>query len=207
MEGTCKDCLQYYGAYSDGDYLYIASEYGGMDLSKTIDEYSGFFSPTRAHFIQMLEQGKQLAHNGLINTDLKLENMVITEDFLNIKIIDHGLAERAPSGFYHQSGSLHTMAPEVYLRKGYQSPFELEKIHTYSLGMSILLSRSKKLFIKQNWNQYLKNLENEIPNDFLLDMTSDFSEAEKSILRSMIDPNIETRLTLSESIELWSSVQ
>ncbi|MFK7826778.1 MAG: protein kinase [Oligoflexales bacterium] len=106
-EGLCVECLQYYGAVKRGNNYYMASEFAkGGELTDTIKN-----RPIKNNeVVQILSQAKGLADKGIINKDIKPENILITEQ--GPRIIDFGIVQKNPTQFT-SAGTLATIAPEV----------------------------------------------------------------------------------------------
>ena len=108
----------------EGDYLASELLCNG-ELFDFIDCEKGAFSEAHAKrlFLQMLAGLTYMHNKGLVNRDIKLENMLVDEN-LDLKIADFGFA-MANEG-RDQSGTLQTvlgtpgyMAPEILENLGY----------------------------------------------------------------------------------------
>ena len=198
VNGSCHDCLQYFGAVRYGKYIYLASEYAsGGDL-----EARTLRSPiTNDEIVQLLKQGAQLADKGIINKDIKLQNIVVMTNG-DVKIMDYGLAQRNPTRIVF-SGSFHTISPEIVQQK-YLSPDLMNKVHSYSLGMTILDGKSDVL--RKNYQDIIKNNTTGKQSNSKYIEIPPFSSAEKDILVKMMDPNINNRISIDEALTRWEAV-
>jgi len=92
---------------------------------------------------QMTSALEYMHSKGIVHRDMKLENMVFMEEdnVWSLNIIDFGFAEELSTGekFNKQVGSLHTMAPEVLLKKPYD-----ENVDMWAVGVVLymLITRS-----------------------------------------------------------------
>jgi serine/threonine-protein kinase ULK/ATG1 len=105
-----------------------------IDLDKHIKKYYNGVMPedtVRKVFIQIKKAFQVLRINKIVHRDLKLANILVTEDFC-IKIADFGFAGLLEDDMLFSScvGTPLTMAPEVLDRKDYG-----EKCDIWSLGI------------------------------------------------------------------------
>ena len=198
-EGSCKDCLQYYGAVKKGDNYYLASEYAsGGELGNRVAREA----ITNDEIIQLLTQGKQLADKGLINKDIKLENVLFTPSG-KVKLMDHGLAQRNPT-WLTREGSPHTVSPEVYkelvIPHGYA-----DRVHTYSLAMSILDGKSRAL-VEANFKAIKKNNRTGQESNIKYVKNPPFTSEEQALLKKMLEPDIKKRISISDALTQWKAL-
>lgn len=199
-DGSCEDCLQYFGAVQRGDTYYLASEYAS---GGTLRDYTEKYLLTNTQIIELLRQGKQLAENSLINSDIKLSNILVTESG-NVKIMDYGLSRRNPS-LIPGEGTRTTMAPEVAQSKIIEAGLE-DRIHTYSLGVSILQGKSPRTFaenekaiIENNLYAYESNIKFvEVPP---------FTAGERDLMAKMLEVDPRKRISMSEALDRWTALQ
>ena len=197
--GSCLDCLQYLGAVKKGDHYYLASEYaGGGELAKRVK----IIPIKRNEIISLLKQGKQLADNGLINKDIKLENVLITDDG-NIKIMDFGIAQKHPTRF-KMGGTPHTVAPEVAQQLRIPYGFA-DRVHTYSLGMSIFDGKMSS-WLDYNYEAITVNNTKGTRSNIEFVQTPPFTHAEKEILVDMLEPDFMKRISISEALARWEAL-
>ena len=197
-EGSCRDCLQYYGAVKHGDDLYLASEVAARgELAKRV----GKEPITNREIISLLEQGQQLVDRGLINTDLKLENVLVTADG-GVKIMDFGIAQKNPTRF-NIAGSPHTMAPEVRKRERV-SPDLRGRPMVYSLAMSILDGKSHRAFDAYFNAIVRKNINLQGPkNSTYFESNPNFTRAEIDLLGKMLEQNPANRISMADALREW----
>jgi len=135
-----------HGITSLGEPFYVMDDMAGGDLGKV-----GILPPEQG--LDLVAQvGEGLAHlhdQGLLHRDLKPSNILLNEDRTQIKIADFGLAKKRDLEISQMSltrtgtqvGSLHFLAPELYLGSG------LESIQSdlYSLGVILYQVLTGKL--------------------------------------------------------------
>lgn len=198
-DGSCKDCLQYYGAVKKGDEYYLASEVAsGGELADRVAR-----KPlSNNEIVQLLTQGKQLADKGLINKDIKLENVLVTQSG-QVKIMDHGLAQRNPT-WVTDEGSGHTIAPEVARQQ--VIPHGLaDRVHTYSIAMSIIDGRSRKI-VDENIKKIAQNNRSGSKSNIEYVTTPPFTKSEKRILELMLEPDITKRISIDDALDRWKAL-
>jgi serine/threonine-protein kinase ULK/ATG1 len=120
----------------DIDTIYIIMEYcDGSDLSKFLDsDKTGKISETNAkyYFKQLYDGLCYLNENKIIHRDLKPKNILLTNNFQNLKICDFGLAKlrKDMTRVFTVCGSPLYMAPEILGEKSYDHSIDI-----WALGM------------------------------------------------------------------------
>lgn len=139
--------------FENSDYIFIVMEYiQGGDLTRYVRNYYKGSNNNRilpearvAELMKQLARGLQYLHSyGIIHRDLKPDNIMMTDrtSTAEIKIMDFGLSkmmhhgEKVADGY----GTLSFVAPEVLLRKPYNS-----KVDVWSLGVTIYYLLSGEL--------------------------------------------------------------
>ncbi|MDD9952555.1 MAG: protein kinase [Zetaproteobacteria bacterium] len=200
MDGSCKDCLQYYGAVKKGSSFYLASEYAAEgDLNARRDR-PGSTPLSHPEISQLLQQGKQLAENALIHTDIKPRNIVVFPGG-KLKIMDFGLAQRSPKRFTF-GGSIETVAPEVFRHKKVNAHHDSKAI-SYSLAMTVLGDRLHKDHMSNI--QVCDNNKKGRSNLFFFKAPL-FKPAEAHILQQMSHPDPYKRITPGVAAQLWDNI-
>jgi serine/threonine protein kinase len=135
-----------HGTTSHDEPYYVMDDMAGGDLGK-----AGTFRPEDClDLIEQVCQGLTHLHEeGLLHRDLKPSNILLNAERTQIKIADFGLAKRRDLELAQMSltrtgtqvGSLHFLAPELYLASG------LESIQSdlYSLGVILYQLLTGKL--------------------------------------------------------------
>ncbi|KAL4426751.1 hypothetical protein ABPG74_006529 [Tetrahymena malaccensis] len=127
--------IKYIGNFDDDNNKYVVVEYvDGQTLkSKLFQQKDNVFSEstTISYLIQLLTGIKDLHKNNILHRDLKLENIMISNEGI-IKIIDFGSSRVLKEGFTAETyvGTPLNMAPEVYNGQAYGN-----KCDIYSLGV------------------------------------------------------------------------
>lgn len=196
--------------FENSDYIFIVMEYiQGGDLTKYVRSYYGGKNNKILPEKRVAELTKQLAsglnylhHYGIIHRDLKPDNLMLTEKSISaeIKIMDFGLSkmmhhgEKVADGF----GTLSFVAPEVLLRKPYNS-----KVDVWSLGVTILNLLSGDLpFDDANDNEEViakKVVFGEI--DFSNKLWEKISSEAKEVIKSCLIKDPEKRTTIQKFLE------
>ena len=116
------------------NYLYIVMEYAaGGDLYSVLNTKGRLTEPEARHYFRQLIEGLEYTHaKGFAHRDLKLENILITENN-DVKIGDFGLSNKLTAGQLMETscGSLRYAAPEILKGKRYSG----ELIDIWSCGI------------------------------------------------------------------------
>lgn len=175
------------------------------------------------HIAKQVAQGiRHLHKNNMVHLDIKTENIVVQPDG-KAKIIDFGLS--MPRDQYIRRpvfcGTSECMAPEI-IRKGFRLPSKCtEKVDVYALGCVIhelatghFYTHSTKDDPAERFAELLDNTENQV--DYLRERTKDLIEQRYShsseeeqesailledLLKGMLDPNPDTRLSMKKVLE------
>ncbi|KAK6089971.1 hypothetical protein P3W45_001017 [Vairimorpha bombi] len=114
--------MQLYFCFQDDTRLYFATEYlAGGDLFHHTTKQEFSESNIKLYACEILLGLEFLHRNHIIYRDLKLDNILLTEDG-HIKICDFGLCKENTDVYtysYTFCGTLDTMAPEIIKNKGY----------------------------------------------------------------------------------------
>ncbi len=166
------------------------------------------------HVAQGLLTGLQNMHEGdIYHLDLKPANIVLDQHG-KVYIIDFGCAKELPMGILKREalGDIRYFSPErlAYAQALYQNqtphPIDAEKVDAWALGITLLelfvgsypfeqASFAHRLF---NWDSdYFENKLKEIP---LLNQPD--SEPMIKLIKGLLDPNPNTRLSISEGNRL-----
>lgn len=118
-----KNIVRFHDFFGDADNIYIILEYcPRKSLVHVLKQRQTLTEPETRYFMQQLAEGVQHTHaQGVVHRDLKLGNMLLSED-MKLKIADFGLATRiAPDGpkKYAVCGTPNYIAPEVLKMQGH----------------------------------------------------------------------------------------
>ena len=113
------------------------SQFG--DLFDVVSAKGGFknSSMTRFVFTQILEGTGHLHKSGYSHLDLKLDNILIGNDF-KLKLCDFGMAAKVEEPIQKKLGTEGYMAPEVVLRKNFESYYGIQA-DIFSLGVILFI--------------------------------------------------------------------
>lgn len=118
--------------------VFLVFEYKSSDLHSFIRKHRPLSEETvRVVFKQLVDAIEFCHRNNVCHRDLKIENVLIDEDTLEVAVADFGFATRyePDKRLSKWCGSPHTVAPEIILRQAYCP----EAVDVWALG-SILYS-------------------------------------------------------------------
>jgi hypothetical protein len=124
--------------YETTDFIYLILDYlPHGDLYKRISQKKFFSEEDSAKFTRNLLEVLDYIHSkDIVHRDLKLENIMMTDDNdFNFKIIDFGLASRCLSGLFGKCGSPGYIAPEILQDKSYNT-----KVDIFSAGVLVYIT-------------------------------------------------------------------
>ncbi|KPI83289.1 putative mitogen-activated protein kinase kinase 3 [Leptomonas seymouri] len=114
--------------YQDDTYLWIVMEYlPGDSLQHRLDREHVSEAETRRFVTQLLMAIEYIHDKGIVHRDLKPSNCLLSQDDLVVKISDFGLSVLAGNEqcLTTRCGTLHYMAPEIFLDKNYGKPVDM----------------------------------------------------------------------------------
>ncbi|ELR23177.1 protein kinase, putative [Acanthamoeba castellanii str. Neff] len=117
----------------DESFIYMFFEYVASDLLRFLKQHGRLDEPVVYRiFSQLVEAVSYLHANGIVHRDIKIENILIDEASLSVKLCDFGFATyyTPTTRFEKWCGSPHTVAPEIIQRIPYSGP----KVDVWSLG-------------------------------------------------------------------------
>ncbi|OMJ94961.1 hypothetical protein SteCoe_1824 [Stentor coeruleus] len=176
--------LEYAGG---GDLLQIIKTRGRL----TEDECRGIF-------YQVIEAVKSCHSMGIIHRDIKLDNILLTSDYMDIKLCDFGVSRFAKAGekVNEQCGTPAYLAPEIIADLGYE-PFYVD---IWSMGVLLyaMLSASVPFKAKNmpDLHKVILRGKYEIPEYFSLEVTD--------LLSKMLIPVPQMRISLEDmKLHAW----
>ncbi|XP_064476378.1 serine/threonine-protein kinase PLK1-like [Ornithodoros turicata] len=118
-----KNIVRFHDFFGDVDNVYIILECcSRKSLVHVLKQRNTLTEPETRYFMQQLAEGVEHIHSqGIVHRDLKLGNMLLSED-MQLKIADFGLATRiSPDGpkKYAVCGTPNYIAPEVLKMQGH----------------------------------------------------------------------------------------
>jgi len=131
--------------FENEEYIFLVMEYikGGNLNNFLFNHHAKLTEEILANYMMQIANALTYLHKyGIMHRDIKPDNLMLSEDYKSIKIMDFGLSkiigpqERVSDGF----GTLAFVAPEVLVRKPYN-----QKVDIWSLGVIIFYSICLKL--------------------------------------------------------------
>ena len=123
-----QNIIRLKGWFEDDDNIYLVLEYiRGKDCSKFFRHNLPTKSQVRSIIKQLVETIIFCHSKGIVHRDLKLENVLVDENY-NIKLIDFGLAAIKTNQFDMLSGTMGTVrytSPEMIEGKGYNDSIDV----------------------------------------------------------------------------------
>jgi len=195
----------------DSERIFLVMELcRGGDLFDLIAEVGKVDEPTaRNYFRQMASALVECHANGVYHRDLKPENMLLDEDG-NVKIADFGLAMMAGKDMRSKSntlcGSMPYVAPEV-LTSSWCKEYSAAQVDVWSLGVVLFIVLTGKqpfdIADVKECSTYAGYLEHGFS---FLESAKVLSDEAAELLESMLNPDPELRLTMSEALKsAWLS--
>ncbi|KAH8484267.1 hypothetical protein H0E87_028637 [Populus deltoides] len=138
-----ENIIQYYGTDRDEEMLYMFLELVSHGTLEQAYKNCPFKESQVSHYTRQILQGLKYLHGcNVIHTDLKCENILVTE-FGNIKLADFGLSKCMEDGQSLKPGSRSSlwMAPEVANPKSGGYDFRAD---TWSLGCVVVEMSTRK---------------------------------------------------------------
>ncbi|OMJ78628.1 hypothetical protein SteCoe_21505 [Stentor coeruleus] len=172
----------------------IVLEYaGGGDLLQIIKARGRLTEDeARGIFYQLIEAIKFCHDTGIIHRDIKLDNILLTSDYTDIKLCDFGVSRFAKTGekVHEQCGTPAYLAPEIIINQGYE-PFYVD---IWSMGVLLYTMLSASVpFKAKNLSDLHKLIlkgSYEVPEYFSLEA--------KDIISKMLNPIPNLRISLDD---------
>ncbi|CAD8111539.1 unnamed protein product [Paramecium sonneborni] len=176
--------------------IYCVFEYCSKgDLNNFLKNCTLNESEIKSIFIEILKGIKYLHSNRIVHRDLKIDNILITENNV-VKIADFGFAKYFTQGDILTSycGTPATMAPEVLNQEKYDY-----KCDIWSLGVILYYM----IYRKYHWNTKIKSLQDlqkELQNFKIIfdDNRFNLSQSGKDLLFRMLESNQQKRIDYDE---------
>lgn len=114
--------------FQDDTYLWIVMEYlPGDSLQHRLDRERVSEGETRRFVTQLLMAIEYIHDKGIVHRDLKPSNCLLSKNDLVVKISDFGLSVLAGNEqcLTTRCGTLHYMAPEIFLDTNYGKPVDM----------------------------------------------------------------------------------
>jgi serine/threonine protein kinase len=143
-----------FGLTHTRNFLLIGMEpAGSCNLHRYMCKKGGRLSMLQARFlVSQVTQALIHCHKqGVAHADLKPENVVVSEDGMQVKLVDFGMAVEANQFRTDLRGTMPFMAPEIFL----QAPYMPAPVDIWALGVLLLemLCGAGKLNRMMGWPQ------------------------------------------------------
>ncbi|KAL4285300.1 hypothetical protein GQ457_16G029400 [Hibiscus cannabinus] len=178
--------------------IYLVMEFasGGELFGKLLRRGKLTETTARKYFTQLVSALHFCHQNGVAHRDLKPQNLLLDQNGI-LKVSDFGLSalpEHLNNGLLHTAcGTPAYAAPEVVRGKGYDGP----KADAWSCGVILFVLLAGKLpFDDSNLVGMYKKIHRR-----KFEFPSWISKPLKSIIRQLLDPNPETRMSLVKLME------
>ncbi|EAR85533.1 kinase domain protein (macronuclear) [Tetrahymena thermophila SB210] len=204
--------VKFYETYHDDKYLHIVMEFvQGKELSQYCQErfeVNRKFTESEVAFIvrKLLSALSHMHNLGIIHRDIKLENIMINESNLDVKILDFGLSrdfsQSQASILQSIVGTPLYVAPEVINEQPYD-----QKSDSWSMGvlMYYLISGSHP-FEASNIKELFKNICSANFN-FRSSAWSGISKSAKVLITQFLNLDPKSRISCEEALQSdWFSV-
>ncbi|ORX85042.1 kinase-like protein [Basidiobolus meristosporus CBS 931.73] len=183
--------------------IHEVMEYCPQDLFNTIKANQPTQREIDAYFVQLMRGIAYLHHRGVAHRDLKLENLCVDEKG-TLKIVDFGCAfifldplhEGSHAKAHELTGSDPYIAPEIFSGQAYD-PAKADIWSAAIIYLCMVLNKFPWDVAKPseaNYALYLQYRDNE---DFFVHIP----KKSFPLIRKMLDPNPDTRITVNEVFE------
>ncbi|RHZ77303.1 hypothetical protein Glove_182g23 [Diversispora epigaea] len=185
-----------YDVFDDSEFVYfrmeLCSNQSLFDMVVNRGELTE--SEVRLYMIQLIDAVGYMHDNNIMHRDLKLENIFLSES-LDLKIGDFGLSAELDSTDEREStpcGTLPYMAPEMLTPEvGYR--FEVD---IWAIGVIMYIMLFGSMPFGRDTNSML--IDQILNADFEFPSDVEVSHAAKNLISAILDPEYDTRLTLSD---------
>ncbi|KAK9723397.1 serine/threonine protein kinase [Basidiobolus ranarum] len=198
-----ENVIQTVDVVMENEQIHTVMEYCPQDLFNVIKNDQATMQEINQYFVQMMRGIAYLHYRGVAHRDLKLENLCVDEKG-NLKIVDFGCAfifldpvnEEGHAKACELTGSDPYIAPEIFSGELYDAA----KADIWSAAIVYLCMVLKKFPwdvakpSESNYSLYLQYRDNE---DFFVHIP----KKSFPLIRKMLDPNPDTRITINEVFE------
>ncbi|ORX96707.1 kinase-like protein [Basidiobolus meristosporus CBS 931.73] len=198
-----ENVIQTVDVIMEDNQIHEVMEYCPQDLFNVINDNDLTPQQINTYFSQLMHGLAYLHHRGVAHRDLKLENLCVDQKG-TLKIIDFGcafifldpLSEENRAKACELTGSDPYIAPEIFSRK----PYDAAKADIWSAAIIYLCMVLKKFpwdvakDTENNYKLYQQYRDNE---DFFIHLPKESFP----LIRKMLDPNPDTRITVNEVFE------
>ena len=180
--------------FESSKHLMIVLEYsGGGDLLQLVKSRSNLTETEGKNiFSQVVDAVKACHSKNIIHRDIKLDNILITTDFMCVKLCDFGVSRTVKPGekIYDQCGTPAYLAPEIVADRGYDPFF----VDIWSMGVLLYAILSGTVPFRAKTLQELHKLILRCKYQ----MPGNISEQAQDLIRRMLNPVPHLRISLDE---------
>jgi serine/threonine protein kinase len=185
--------VRLYDVIEEGDHVRIVLEYcKGGSLENTFDEHEQFPEQKAHKYFCQIINALEYLHDRyhIMHRDLQLANICRTDNDI-IKIVDFGMADYfSPTEYKHTlfAGNVNYSPPEMLLEKRYKGP----EIDLWAAGCILYKMLTGYL--------PFRNAQRTLIGQFTipLEEEEELSEEVKDLIRSMLNPDPQKRLTIKQ---------
>jgi serine/threonine protein kinase len=202
-----RNLVRTYDIFDTPSQTYVVMEYlAGGELLDMITDNDHLSEPNAKHVLrQVLEAVLYLHNKGIVHRDVKPENILcVSQSFpLRVKLTDFGLSKVVSSGdgksgdisMRSQCGTAYYLAPEVVNNVSYGKPVDM-----WACGVvGYVMLAGKFPFYGDSEEKFMRRLRSGV--SFPNKEWRSISQNAKLLIRGLLDPNPETRLTAEQALE------
>ena len=194
--------IKVYEFFSDENNIYIVKEYlKEGDLFNNLTKLNMSETLICNILRQILSAVSYLHSKKVLHGDLKLENILIENDSLNLESVNIKITDFGCSKIFHNKvcrkiiGTSYTLAPEI-LENEYN-----EKCDLWSAGVILYILLSETLPFKGTEKEIIEKIRIKTKVDFDLDEFKNFSSDALDVLKSLLNYNYHERPSAIEILK------
>lgn len=195
MNWKHKNIVRCYDIIDDIDVIYIIMEYcENKDFSHLLIKRPVKHLYIKYYIKQIIDALKFLHEKNIIHRDIKPKNILLTNNYKEIKLCDFGFAKQ-PDGLKKVltvCGSPLYMAPEIYKKQGYNNSVDIWSLGIILYELIFGIHPLASLYDVKNITDFLTNNDINIPN------TDRVSFNCLDLLRNMLNKDENNRITIDE---------
>lgn len=182
-------------------YYFVLQYMSGGELYDWVEKEGSLSENVARHITKQLLSGIAYLHeHHIVHRDIKLENILISEDHEHVVIGDMGLSaslREEDSQLFAVCGSLGYTAPEVHDRTGYSKPVDL-----WSLGVVVFLMLGGRFpYLGNDAATVAKEGKDRNIRFTRKPPWTNVSDLAKDFIRKLLEPDAEKRLTAEQALQ------
>jgi len=179
--------------YEDESNLYLIFQYKSCDLYAYMEKHGRLHEEVAMRiFDQLVDAVSYLHENGVAHRDIKLENILLDEETLEVALADFGFATRyvAAERLNKWCGSPYTVSPEIIAH----IPYDPEKVDVWALGSVLYTMLCGQFpFQAETINDVLRKTKAFRMNKF----HTDVGYSSRDLIKSMMNFSTDKRMSIS----------